>query len=224
MAPQAVQNQPGCFITLEGGEGAGKSSHVRTIADYLEQQGIDVITSREPGGTVVSEAIRETLLNPQLPAMHFDTELLLMFAARSEHLQQLVIPALSKGTWVVCDRFTDASYAYQGYGRGVPLQRIAALENWVQGALRPDHTLLFDIDVATGQQRVAKRSADNLKQPDRIDQEEVDFHEKIRVGYLQRAEQFPEQFIKIQAAQSFEQVGADILKHLDEIVQSRAVA
>jgi dTMP kinase len=209
----------GCFITLEGGEGAGKTTHVKSVCEYLQQQGIEVIATREPGGTEVSEAIRAVLLAPELPGMHADTELLLMFAARNEHLRRKVIPALERGQWVVCDRFTDATYAYQGYGRGLSLARISELETWVQGELRPDYTLLFDLDVATGMQRVGRRSIDNAVQTDRFEREQHEFYENIRRGYLQRAGQFPERFRVLDAAQEIGQVRQDIMDALQLILQ-----
>lgn len=209
---------PGCFITLEGGEGAGKTTHLNTITDFLRTRGFNVVSTREPGGTTVSEAIRGVLLDTALPDMHPDTELMLMFAARNEHLQQLIIPALQRGDWVVCDRFTDASYAYQGYGRGLSLARITELENWVQGSLRPDFTLLFDIDVQLSRQRAANRNQTDTSNIDRFEQEEVDFHEKIRAGYLQRAKVEPQRFVHIDAGQTLETVRADVVQALENIV------
>ncbi len=214
-----MQRARGCFITLEGGEGAGKTTHVQSVLDYLQQQGIDVITTREPGGTEVSEAIRAVLLNPDLPDMHADTELLLMFAARNEHLRRKIIPALERGQWVVCDRFTDATYAYQGYGRGLSSERIAELEQWVQGDLRPDCTLLFDLDVETGMQRVRKRSADHAVTIDRFEREQAAFFNKIRNGYLARAEAAADKFHILDATQSIDDVRQDLVKVLAIVVQ-----
>ena len=213
---------PGCFITLEGGEGAGKTTQASTITDFLQTKGINFIRTREPGGTTVSEAIRGVLLDTELPDMHADTELLLVFAARNEHLQQLIIPALKRGDWVICDRFTDASYAYQGYGRGLSLARIAELERWVQGGLKPDFTLLFDIDVQLSRQRAASRNQIDVKNIDRFEQESIDFHEKIRAGYLQRAETEPERFVRINAGQTLEAVGDDVIKALEHICTQRS--
>lgn len=208
----------GLFITLEGGEGAGKTTSRAYISEFLKQQGIKVLETREPGGTEVSEAIRHILLDNTLPSMHPDTELLLMFAARNEHLQTKIIPALQTGTWVICDRFTDATYAYQGYGRGLDQQRIAALETWVQGSLRPDYTLLFDIDVPTGMQRVRARSAQLAIGKDRFEQEKVDFFERIRAGYLARANQYPQQYKVIDAAQAITQVQEQVTELLKKII------
>lgn len=204
----------GMFITLEGGEGAGKSTNAAWIADYLRAQGKEVLVTREPGGTTVAEAIRAVLLSPELPAMHADTELLLMFAARNEHLRQKILPALDQGTWVICDRFTDATYAYQGYGRNISLTRIAELENWVQGSLRPDYVLLFDLDVATGMARALARG-----RADRFEQEQSAFFERIRTGYLQRAGQASERYPIIDAALPLEQVRAQLQRILRHILE-----
>lgn len=200
----------GKFITFEGGEGAGKSTNIALAADYLIAQGIDVVLTREPGGTEVAEAIRHVLLSPELPAMHSETELLLMFAARHEHLHQKILPAIANGQWVLCDRFTDATYAYQGYGRGVDLQRIQQLEQWVQGTVRPDHTLLFDLTVEQGMQRVAKRAG----KADRFEQEQHSFFEKIRQGYLERAAQDTVRYQIIDAGQSLDAVQNDVISAL----------
>ncbi len=206
--------QRGMFITLEGGEGAGKSTNASWLADYLRSQGKDVLVTREPGGTYVSEAIRAVLLSPDLPAMHADTELLLMFAARNEHLQQKILPALAQGTWVICDRFTDATYAYQGYGRGISLQRIAELERWVQGTLRPDYVILFDLDVTTGMARAQARG-----RADRFEQEHAAFFERIRDGYRHRAEQMPARYPLVDAAQPLEQVRVQLQQVAERILR-----
>lgn len=203
----------GLFITFEGSEGAGKSSNLEWAADYLREQGKTVITTREPGGTEVSEAIRGVLLSTELPAMHSDTELLLMFAARNEHIQRKIKPALAQGTWVLCDRFTDASYAYQGYGRGLSLERIATLETWVQGALRPDATFLFDLDIAIGMQRAKARSA-----ADRFEQEELAFFERVRQGYLTRAKERSQQYRVLDASQTLEQVRSQLQTQLQGLI------
>lgn len=205
--------QPGIFITLEGGEGAGKSTHAPWIAEYLRQKGRQVLLTREPGGTAVAEAIRQLLLSPELPAMHPDTELLLMFAARNEHLQRKILPALAQGTWVVCDRFTDATYAYQGYGRGIPLQRIAELETWVQAGLHPDYVLVFDVPVAVGMARAKSRGV-----ADRFEQEQVDFFERVRTGYRQRAAQRPDCYRVLDASQPLAHVQAALAQELAAIV------
>jgi dTMP kinase len=199
-------NQPspkrrGRFITLEGGEGAGKSTQVERLRRFLEDRGIALVTTREPGGTPVAEAIRGLLLSRDHPAMHPDTELLLMFAARAEHLRTLILPALEAGKWVLCDRFTDATYAYQGGGRGLDTARIAALETWVQGPIRPDLTLLLDMDVKTGLARARGRG-----EADRFEQEAVEFFERVREAYLERARGEPARYRIIDASQSVEAV------------------
>lgn len=195
----------GKFITVEGGEGAGKSSNLAFIKDLLEQAGIDVLFTREPGGTQLGEDLRELLLGHKHTGMSDDTELLMMFAARAEHLSQKIIPALQKGSWVLCDRFTDATYAYQGGGRGINFQRISELENWVQGSLRPDMTLLLDLPVETGLERAKKRS-----EPDRFEREKIDFFDKVRSAYLDIAHTSPERVKVIDASQSLAQVQVQI--------------
>jgi dTMP kinase len=195
----------GRLITVEGGEGAGKSSNLAYVQTLIEAAGKAVLFTREPGGTPLGESIRELLLGHQHTGMAEETELLLMFAARAEHLQRKIVPALEAGTWVLCDRFTDASYAYQGAGRGIAQQRIEVLENYVQGSLRPDLTLLLDLPVETGLQRAGKRSS-----PDRFESETWDFFEKVRQGYLSRAAKEPERIKVIDASPTLEQVQQQI--------------
>jgi dTMP kinase len=192
----------GYFISVEGVEGAGKSTQLKFIQQLLEDAGKIVTVTREPGGTLLGEQIREILLAPRIEGMVADTELLLMFAARIEHVQKVISPALTAGRWVLCDRFTDASYAYQGGGRGVPLPRIAALENWALGCLRPDLTLLLDLPICTGLQRVASRS----QQPDRFEQEQADFFDRVRMTYLSLAEEHLERYCLIDASLSLPEV------------------
>ena len=182
------------FITFEGGEGAGKSTNLQYVADWLQARGADVIITREPGGTESAEAIRALLLQKQLPLAD-DTELLLMFAARAQHLSEKILPTLARGCWVLCDRFTDATYAYQGGGRGLDMARISALESLVQGTLRPDLTLLFDLPVAQGMQRAGRRG-----DLDRIEQEDLAFFERIRSCYLARAQAEPERIRVLDAS------------------------
>lgn len=193
--------QRGRFITVEGVEGGGKSSNIQYIADFLAQHKIDCVITREPGGTTVAEAIRAVVLDKRLPNMHPDTELLLMFAARAEHLQKKILPALHAGQWVISDRFTDATYAYQGGGRGINTTRIAALERWTQGEVQPDLTLLLDLDVEVGLQRTRQRG-----EVDRFEEETVAFFQRIRQHYLQRAKCYPERYRVINAAQPLMQV------------------
>ncbi len=183
----------GLFITLEGGEGAGKSTSLEFVRDHLEQAGRRVVVTREPGGTPLGEKIRGLLLHGR-EGMEVDSELLLMFAARAEHLARVIRPALADGACVVCDRFTDATYAYQGGGRGVPEARIRILEDWVQQGLRPDLTLLLDIPVSQGLERAGQRSA-----PDRFEREQIDFFERVRKRYLAAATNEPQRVRVIDA-------------------------
>ncbi len=177
----------GKFITIEGIEGAGKSTQIAFIQRYLSEKGHSVSVTREPGGTELGEQIRELLLTPRSQGMAIDTELLLMFAARAEHIAQIIKPALERGEWVLSDRFTDATFAYQGGGRGISQQRISAIADWTLKGLQPDLTLLFDLPVEVGQQRVLSRNAEI----DRFEQEKVDFFQRIRACYLERAQQQP---------------------------------
>lgn len=203
--------QPGLFITLEGVEGAGKSTLMAYVADILSAAGNEILQTREPGGTKTGEQIRNILLDSNNVGVTDDTELLLMFAARSQHINEVITPALSSGKTVICDRFTDASYAYQGGGRGIESSRIQTLEDWVQQGLTPNLTLLFDIDVEAGLRRASNRS-----EADRFEQEEISFFERIRSCYLQRAENEPERFRIIDASQTFDHVKQQIQDILKE--------
>ena len=192
------------FITVEGIEGVGKSTQCIRLAEALEQAlGKPVLRTREPGGTELGEALRGVLLDPNIPAMSDLAELLLMFAARAEHLRRVIEPALGAGTWVVCDRFTDATYAYQGGGRGVSPNDIAALETLVQGSRQPDLTLLLDMDVTTALRRVASRGPS-----DRFESERQSFFERVREAYRARAEQCPERIHVVSATGSEAEVQA----------------
>jgi len=193
----------GRFITLEGIEGAGKSTQLAVIQDCLEERGIAVLATREPGGSPIGERIRTLLLDSACKGMATDAELLLMFSARAEHIAKKIRPALQQGIWVLCDRFTDATYAYQGGGRGVDPARIALLEDYVQGALRPDLTLLFDLPVAMGLERAGKRAA-----PDRFESETARFFDNVRAAYLATAESQPRRVRIIDAAAGLHQVCA----------------
>ncbi|MCF7202301.1 dTMP kinase [Pseudomonas oligotrophica] len=204
----------GLFITLEGPEGAGKSTNRDYLAELLRGAGVEVVLTREPGGTPLAERIRELLLTPAEEVMASDTELLLVFAARAQHLQAVIRPALARGAVVLCDRFTDATYAYQGGGRGLPNERIALLETFVQGALRPDLVLVFDLPVAVGLARAAARG-----RLDRFEQEDLAFFEAVRHAYLQRAEQAPERYRVLDAAQPLEQVQRDIAALLPQLLE-----
>ena len=203
----------GLFITLEGIEGAGKSTAVDFIEDFLTKEGHDVIKTREPGGTVIGEQIREILLKNENYTLTYDTELLLVFSARAQHIQEVILPALSSGKIILCDRFTDASYAYQGGGRGIDASRINLLEKWVQGDLRPNLTLLFDLDASIGMQRTKKRS-----DADRFEREEINFFEKIRNTYLERAKNEPQRFRIINSASSLENVKEQIVSILKDFL------
>jgi dTMP kinase len=201
----------GQFITIEGIEGAGKSTQLAFIKDYLIQKGIDLVVTREPGGTELGEKIRSLLLAPSDQPMAVDTELLLMFAARAEHMDKVIKPALDAGKWVLSDRFTDATFAYQGGGRGISTQRITDLANWTLGNFKPDMTLLFDLPVELGQQRVMSRNQGK----DRFEQEKVDFFQKIRQCYLDRAQDEPERIKVIDSSQSIEQIQAQLVHILN---------
>ena len=190
----------GKFITLEGIDGAGKSTHLAWLADFFRQRGIPVRITREPGGTALGEKLRLVLLDPN-NTMHAETEALLVFAARREHLDKVIEQALVQGEWVVCDRFTDATFAYQGGGRGVDWQRLSQLEQWAQRGLQPDLTLLFDLAPEIGRGRArAARSAD------RFEQEKGDFYQRVRDGYLKRAREAPARVRVIDASQSVAQI------------------
>ena len=205
----------GLFITLEGPEGAGKSTNRDYLAERLREQGVEVLLSREPGGTPLAERIRELLLAPSDEPMAVDTELLLVFAARAQHLQQVIRPALARGCVVLCDRFTDATYAYQGGGRGQPIERIAQLEQFVQGDLRPDLTLIFDLPIEVGLARAAARG-----RLDRFEQEGRGFFDAVRHAYLQRAVQAPQRYHVLNAAQTLEQVQADLDALLPRLLEA----
>lgn len=196
----------GRFISFEGGEGVGKTTQIARLAAFLQQRGIEVVVTREPGGTPVGEAIRKVLLDKTLPAMHSDTELLLMYAARAEHIHQLIRPALERGQWVLSDRFADASHVYQGAGRGIDEARIDALDAWVLEDFEPDRTILFDMPVAQGMARVRSRG-----NTDRFEEEKQAFFERVRQGYLRRAEQFPERFVVIDASREIDEVTAKLV-------------
>lgn len=202
------------FITFEGPEGAGKSTNIAYLAKSLEKAGYSVLVTREPGGTVLSEKIRELLINPDFKGMAVDTELLLIFAARAEHLNQVILPALKRGQVVLCDRFTDATYAYQGGGRGIDETKIVLLENLVQGNLRPDLVFLFDLDADIGLSRV-KNSRQGL---DRFEQESLDFFEMVRAAYWHRAKQDMKRFRIVNAGQTLEEVQLQLDNYLIEIL------
>jgi dTMP kinase len=197
----------GKFITLEGVDGAGKSTHLDWIASRVEAAGKKVVVTREPGGTPLGEELRKLLL---AQPMHIETETLLMFAARREHLEKLILPALAAGTWVLSDRFTDATFAYQGGGRGLSLDRIETLENWVHQGLQPDLTLIFDLSVEEAKRRRLAATA----APDRFEQENLDFFARVRSVYLARAAQYPHRIRLVDASQGI----VEIRKLLEEVL------
>ncbi len=203
------------FITLEGGEGVGKTTNMDFIAGLLAEKGIAVVKTREPGGTRLAEKIRQLLLDNQDEAVEPNAELLLMFAARAQHLEHVIKPALARGDWVLCDRFTDATYAYQGGGRGMSMATIAWLEQLVQGDLRPDLTLLLDAPVQTGMMRARQRSA-----PDRFEQEKQVFFEKVRQSYLMLAERHRQRFVVIDASQPLVEVQQAIKRRIDALTDN----
>jgi len=202
----------GKFITIDGVEGAGKSTQIEFICEYLKAKGVDVILTREPGGTDIGEKIRTLLLSNSTGKMHADTELMLMFAARNEHIQNKIMPALKQGNWVLSDRFTDASYAYQGGGRGLDVSRIAQLEQWVSQDFTPDMTLLLDVPVEIGMSRVESRG-----KKDRIELEATDFFNRVRQAYIDRSEQFPERIKLIDSSQTVERTKHQIKVILDSL-------
>lgn len=189
----------GKFITLEGVDGAGKSTHLSWLVNHLQAQGHIIVQTREPGGTPLGEKLRELLLHEP---MHLETEALLMFAARREHLERVIKPAVARGDWVVCDRFTDASFAYQGGGRGLSSEKLSQLENWVQDGFQPDLTLLFDLPIDIAAQRMAGAA----RQLDRFEQEKADFHQRVRDAYLTRAAQMPARVKVIDSRQTPEHI------------------
>jgi len=210
------RQQRGLFLTLEGVDGAGKSTHVQWLVEQLTERGVRVVCTREPGGTEIGEKLRALLLHQ---SMGLECETLLMFAARAEHLQAVIEPALQAGQWVVCDRFTDATFAYQGGGRELGLERIAALEQWVHPDLQPDCTWLFDVPLA-----VARERLDRTREQDRFEQEADAFFQRTRAVYLVRAQQQPTRIQRIDATQTIEQIRAQLSQHLDQLVTQRRLA
>ena len=199
----------GKFITLEGVDGAGKSTHIEWLVERLRTQGRSVVQTREPGGTPLGEKLRALLLGEP---MHLETEALLMFAARREHIECVIGPAIARGDWVVCDRFTDASFAYQGGGRGLSVEKLGQLETWVQGNFQPDLTLLFDLPIEIA----ARRMTGAERQLDRFEREQADFHQRVRAAYLARAAQMPARIRLLDARETPEQ----IQKQLEVLIAS----
>ena len=208
----------GRLITLEGGEDAGKSTVLETVRAQLAARGIDVLVTREPGGTPAGEAIRSVLLDPGLKGLCAETELLLMFASRAQLVRDVVLPALSAGRWVLSDRFTDASFAYQGGGRGQPIERIAELERWAAAGLQPHLTLLLDLPVADGMRRANGRGS-----ADRIEMENVDFFERVRAAYRARAAAEPGRFRVVDAGRPLEEVLGDVRDNIDGFLRDCGV-
>jgi len=192
----------GKFITFEGVDGAGKSTHIASFADALRRHGKNVITTREPGGTALGEKLRELLLHEP---MHLETEALLMFAARREHLAQVIAPSLARGDWVISDRFTDATFAYQGGGRGLSIDKLTQLEHWVHGDMQPDLTLLFDVPLEVARERLQKS-----RDLDKFEQEQEDFFVRVRQVYLQRAAQFPKRIRVIDSTKPIDQISREV--------------
>lgn len=204
----------GKFISIEGIEGAGKSTQLAFIERYLTQQGKTVVVTREPGGTKLGEQIRELLLAPREEGMAVDSELLLMFAARAEHIEQVIKPAISRGDWVISDRFVDATFAYQGGGRGIPTDRIKQISDWTLKDLQTDMTFLFDLPVELGQQRVISRNGEI----DRFEQEKTNFFQQIRDCYLQRSQQEPERMKVIDASQNISDIESQLSNYLVKLL------
>ena len=198
----------GKFITFEGIDGAGKSTHIGFVSDYIKARGYALIASREPGGTPLGEKLRDLVLHEK---MHLETEALLMFASRREHIAQVIEPALARGDWVISDRFTDASFAYQGAGRGMDLRKMEVLEQWVHPDLQPDLTFLFDVPLD-----VARARLDATRSLDKFEQEQADFFLATRSEYLRRAAQFPQRFRVIDSTQTIAQIQLQLVAILDK--------
>jgi len=211
-------SQRGLFITMEGGEGVGKTTNMALLESHLTEQGVELVVTREPGGTLLGEDIRQLLLQPREESVDSMSELLLIFAARAQHIGGRIEPALAAGKWVLCDRFTDATYAYQSGGRGLDAAAVRTLENLVQGQLRPDYTLLLDAPVGTGMARARDRG-----ELDRFEQEQIDFFEKVRTTYLQLARESSGRFRVIDASQPLEAVQKQLLKVCKELLACWAV-
>jgi dTMP kinase len=205
------------FITFEGIDGAGKSSHVEFVAGWLREKNIAAITTREPGGTPLGETIRQIVLNEK---MHGDTEALMVFAARREHLAVLIEPALQRGEWVVCDRFTDSTYAYQCGGRGLNRETVATLETLVHGHRQPDITFLFDAPIETARQRLAA----NTPNPDKFEREQADFFTRVRDAYLLRARKCPNRIKVIDSSRSMDDIRNDLRAHLQRLLTEASSA
>lgn len=207
----------GGFITIEGADGAGKTTQLNFVEEWISQRGIELVRTREPGGTALGERLRQILLAANDLSISDEAELLMIFAARQQHLDQLIIPALEAGKWVLSDRFTDATYAYQGAGRGIAFERIEVLENWVQKGLQPDLTMVLDVNVETGMARSAGRGLE----ADRFERQAITFKEAVRLNYLQRAAQMPERIHVIDASGSVQSVQHSLVAVLEGFWDSR---
>lgn len=203
----------GKFITFEGIDGAGKSTHISFVQQLIEAQGISVVSTREPGGTELGEALRSILLNQK---MHLETEAMLMFASRREHLAQVIEPALAAGQWLISDRFTDASFAYQGGGRHLSIEKLNALENWVHPHLQPDLTLLFDVPIS-----VAKARLDATRTLDKFEKEDAEFFNNTRNEYLRRAKEFPQRFRVIDSTRSIEEIRDELQLIVNQLIAEK---
>ena len=213
MTSAQVLPSTGRFITLEGVDGAGKTTHLAWLVEYLKSRHVPLCVTREPGGTPLGEALRTLLLHE---AMSIETEALLMFASRQQHLQSCVIPALNAGQWVVCDRFTDASYAYQGGGRGLPVEKLAMLEHWVHSDIQPDLTLLFDVPAEVSFERVR-----GARSPDRFEQLDLAFFQRVRQAYLDRAAADPLRFRIINANRPIEAIQLELAEVIESYIQGK---
>jgi dTMP kinase len=208
---ESTQTKTGLFLTFEGVDGAGKSTHVQWAKQYLSDRGVSVCLTREPGGTALGEQLRDLLLSEP---MHLETETLLMFAARNEHLRTVIEPALAAGQWVVCDRFTDATFAYQGAGRALGRDRINQLVQWVHPGFEPNRTWLFDVPLEVARQRLS-----DAREPDRFESEQADFFVRTREGYLQCVKASPERFLTVDGTQSIERIREVLAADLDALVR-----
>ncbi len=204
------KSEKGRFITFEGIDGAGKSTHISYVSDFLSKAGIKNIVTREPGGTALGEKLRDILLHQN---MRVATEALLMFAARQEHLEQVILPALNNGTWVISDRFSDASFAYQGYGKGLSLKKLEQLENWVQEDFQPDLTLLFDLPP-----KIAEERRINSHEMDRFEQEKEDFFKRVKTGYLERAKDHLYRFHIIDGSRRIDEIQSQIASIIKKMI------
>lgn len=204
---------PGKFVTMEGIDGAGKSAATDAVVCATQNAGFEVFTTREVGGTEMGEAIRNLVLSPD-SEIYPNAEILLMFAARSQHLEQVIYPRLKAGIWVVCDRFTDSTYAYQGGGRQIPFERISLIEDWTQGDFRPDLTLLFDTDIDTAWERVRRENS-----PDRFENEALDFHTRVRAAFFELYRSNPERIKRIDANQPVEKVKKVSQQYINDFIQ-----